>query len=185
MGDSRKDQQAAAAPPAGLRPGETTGEPFVIARVFDAPRERVWKAWTERDRLVQWFGPRGFTMNFASLDLRPGGMFHYCLRSQGGGEMWGRFVYREIVPPERIVWVNSFSDAAGGLTRPPFDDDWPLEMLSTATFTESGSRTTVTLRWSALSATEGQRKTFDASHESMNGGWTGTFDQLAEHLAVE
>jgi uncharacterized protein YndB with AHSA1/START domain len=162
---------------------EVTGTPFVITRTFDAPRERVWKAWTERDRLMQWFGPRGFTMAVATLDLRPGGSFHYCLRSPDGGEMWGKFVYREIVPPERIVWVNSFSDAKGNVTRPPFDENWPVEMLSTATFAERDGRTTVTLRWAALNATEAERKTFDANHESMTGGWTGTFDQLAEHLA--
>jgi len=167
----------------GLRPGETVGPPFVISRVFDAPRELVWKAWTERDRLMQWFGPKGFTMDVATLDLRPGGKFHYHLVSPDGGEMWGRFVYREIVRPERIVWVNSFSDPAGGLSRPPFDENWPPEMLSIATFAEREGRTTVTLRWSALNAAEAQRATFDANHESMKGGWTGTFDQLAEYLA--
>jgi uncharacterized protein YndB with AHSA1/START domain len=56
-------------------------------------------------------------------------------------------------------------------------------MLSTATFAERDGRTTVTLRWSALNATQAERRTFDANHESMTGGWTGTFDQLAEHLA--
>jgi uncharacterized protein YndB with AHSA1/START domain len=96
--------------------------------------------------------------------------------------MWGKFVYREIVPPERIAWVNSFADAKGNVTRPPFDENWPVEMLSTATFTEHGGRTTVTLRWAALNATEAERRTFDANHESMKGGWTGTFDQLAEYL---
>src|SRR5258706_14903907 len=73
---------------------------FVITRVFAAPRELVWKAWTERDRLMQWFGPKGFTMPTAKMDFRPGGVFHYCMRSAEGHEMWGTFVYREIVAPE-------------------------------------------------------------------------------------
>src|SRR5690242_1162231 len=86
------------------------GRPFVITRVFDAPRPLVWQAWTERDRLMQWFGPKGFTMPVATLDFRPGGVFHFCLRSPDGHQMWGKFAYREIVIPERIVWVHSFSD---------------------------------------------------------------------------
>src|SRR5438552_577356 len=92
---------------------------FVITRTIDAPRNLVWEAWTERDRLMQWFGPKRFTMSAAMLDLRPAGVFHYCLRSPDGKEMWGKFVYREIVPQERIVLVNSFSDEKGGLTRHP------------------------------------------------------------------
>src|SRR2546423_1599106 len=118
---------------------------FVITRVFDAPRELVWKAWTERERLMQWFGPKGFAMSTAKLDFRPGGSLHYCLKSPDGKEMWGRFVYREIVAPERIVLVNSFSDEQGGLTRHPFSPTWPLEMLSTTTFTEQAGKTTMTL----------------------------------------
>ena len=94
-------------------------KPFVITRTFDAPRDKVWKAWAERDRLMQWFTPKGFKMTTAKLDLRPGGMFHYCMRSTDGKEMWGKFVYREIAAPNRIVVVNSFSDEKGGITRHP------------------------------------------------------------------
>ena len=156
---------------------------FVISRTFDAPRDLVWKAWTERERLMQWFGPKGFTMPIAKLDFRPGGSLHYCLRSPDGKEMWGKFVYREIVPPERIVLVNSFSDKDGNLTRHPLSASWPLEMLTTTTFAEEKGRTTVTIRLVPLNATEEERKTFDTSHDGMRQGWTGTFDQLTEYLA--
>lgn len=159
------------------------GAAFMISREFDAPRELVWKAWTERERLMQWFGPKGFAMPVAALDLRPGGAFHYCLRSAGGAEMWGKFVYREIVPPERIVLVSSFSDQHGGVVRAPFAATWPLEMLSTTTLTEAAGRTTVTQAALALNASPEERQTFDASHDSMRMGWTGTFDQLGEYLA--
>src|SRR5882762_3903510 len=162
---------------------ESSTREFVITRVFDAPRELVWKAWTERDRLMQWFGPKGFTMSTAKMDFRPGGIFHYCLQSPDGKEMWGKFVYREIVAPERIVLVNSFSDEAGGITRHPMSATWPLEMLSTTTFIEQGGKTTLNLEWAPLNATEAERKTFDDAHEGMKGGWTGTFDQLAAYLA--
>jgi uncharacterized protein YndB with AHSA1/START domain len=161
-------------------PAET---PFVFARTFNAPRERLWQAWTERDRLMQWFGPKGFTMAAARMDFRPGGTFHYCLRSSDGQEMWGKFVYREIVAPERIVLVNSFSDAAGGITRHPMSATWPLEMLSTFTLTEENGATTAAVRWIPINATEEEGRTFAGAHEGMKQGWTGTFDQLAQYLA--
>jgi len=155
---------------------------FVISRTFDAPRDLVWKAWTERERLMQWFGPKGFKMATAKLDFRPGGILHYCLRSADGTEMWEKFTYREIVAPERIVLVNSFSDEQGNLTRHPLSPTWPLEMLTTTTFAEEGGKTAVTVHWLPLNATEEERKTFDASHDGMRQGWTGAFDQLAEYL---
>jgi uncharacterized protein YndB with AHSA1/START domain len=160
-----------------------TAKPFVISGTFDAARDLVWKAWTDRDQLLQWFGPNGFQMTAARLDLRPGGTFHYCLRSPDGKEMWGKFVYREIAAPERIVLVNSFSDEKGGLTRHPFAPTWPLEMLSTTTLADEGGKTNITIECTPLNPTPEERKTFDSSHEGMKQGWTGTFDQLARYLA--
>lgn len=157
--------------------------PFIISRTFDAPRELMWKAWAERARLMEWFGPKGFTMPAAKMEFCPGGSFHYCLESADGQEMWGKFVYREIVAPEKIVLVNSFSNEAGDITRHPMSATWPLEMLSTFTLTEQSGRTTVTVNWLPLNATEEERKTFDAAHEGMKQGWTGTFEQLAAYLA--
>jgi uncharacterized protein YndB with AHSA1/START domain len=81
------------------------------------------------------------------------------------------------------VFVSSFSDAEGNVTRAPFASDWPLEMLTTVTFDEHEGRTTVTLETLALTATEAQRKTFVEGHASMNGGWSGTFEQLESYLA--
>jgi uncharacterized protein YndB with AHSA1/START domain len=157
--------------------------PFVISHIFAAPRDRVWKAWTEREQLMQWFGPKGVTISAAKLDFRPGGVFHYCMRMPDGKEMWGRFVYREIVAPEKIVLVNSFSDAHGGITRHPFSPTWPLEMLSTSRFNEDGGKTRLTIEWTPLNPTDEERKMFDSSHAGMTQGWTGTFEQLAAYLA--
>lgn len=159
------------------------GKPFTATRTFDAPRESVWKAWTERERLMEWFGPKGFKMTTAKLDFRPGGSFLYCLQSSNGHEMWGKFVYREITAPHRILLVNSFSDANGGITRHPMSPTWPAEMLSETTFTEEAGRTTVKIEWKPLNPTEEERKTFDSAHAGMQQGWSGTFDQLAEYLA--
>jgi uncharacterized protein YndB with AHSA1/START domain len=165
-------------------PAQTpTPRPFIISRTFDAPRELLWKAWSERARLMEWFGPKGFKMPAAKMDFRPGGSFHYCMESPDGNEMWGKFIYREISVPEKIVLVNSFSDESGGIIRHPMSATWPLEMLSTFTLAEENGRTTATVHWVPLNPTEEERKTFDAAHDGMKQGWTGTFDQLAAYLA--
>jgi len=163
--------------------GLGTSRAFVISRVFDAPRDLVWKAHSELEGLKHWWGPKGFTWVTGTLDFRPGGMFHYGMRSPNGQEMWGRFVYREIVKPERIVSVSSFSDEKGGLTRHFLSPEWPLEMLNTATFTEAEGKTTLTINSVAINATAHERKIFEDGFASMQGGFTGTFDQLAAYLA--
>jgi uncharacterized protein YndB with AHSA1/START domain/uncharacterized glyoxalase superfamily protein PhnB len=158
---------------------------FVISQVFDAPRERVWRAWTERDQLMKWFGPQGYTMPHVTLDLRPSGICHYALRSADGHEMWGKWIYREIEAPERLVQVSSFSDAEGRITRHPLSTSWPLETLSTTTFEEKNGKTKVTIHWTPLYATNLELKTFDEAHDSMRQGWSGTFEQLAAYLKGE
>jgi uncharacterized protein YndB with AHSA1/START domain len=159
---------------------------LVISRTFEAPRDLVWKAWTEPERLAQWWGPKGCTIRVAKLDVRPGGTFHYAMQFKPGQDIWGRFVYREIESPERLVFVVSFSDASGGITRAPFPqlgDSWPLEILNTLTLTEKGGKTTLTLRGGPINATEEERKAFAGMLGSMQQGWAGTLDKLAEHLA--
>ena len=162
---------------------ESSTEAFVITRTFDAPRELVFRAWTEAGHLRHWFGPKGSEVVHCTCDLRPGGAMHYALRVAGGGVMWARWIFREIVPPERLVFVSSFSDEEGGVTRAPFfDGGWPLETLSTLTFAERDGRTTVTLVAVPIHATDAERATFRGAHASLQGGWGGTFDQLAAHL---
>jgi uncharacterized protein YndB with AHSA1/START domain len=155
---------------------------FIFTRVFDAPRELVFKAWTERERLREWWGPKGFAIEPGKLELRPGGAFHYRMRAPDGREIWGRFVYREIGPPERIVFVNSFSDADGGLTRNPWMPTWPLEVLNVLTLTERDGTTTLTLNGHPINATDEERTTFEAGLAAMQNGFAGTFDQLAAYL---
>ena len=158
------------------------GDEFVITRAFDAPRERVWNAWTEAERLKQWWGPKGFTVRHCTVDLRPGGVMQYCLRSPDGADMWGKFVYREIVKPEKLVFVVSFSDEKGGITRHPMSPDWPREMLSTVTFAEQRGGTLITVRWIPINATDLERRTFEDGRDGMKQGWGGTFEQFASYL---
>jgi uncharacterized protein YndB with AHSA1/START domain len=163
---------------------EGKSEDFVITRVFDVPRERVWEVLTQAEHLKEWWSPTGFTMIAANLDLRPEGVFHCGLRAVDGYKMWGKFVYREIVPPERLVFVNSFSNAAGGVTRHPIVPTWPMETLITVTLEEeTGGKSKLNVRWAAHNATEVEQKTFNGSHVGMKATWTGTLDRLAAYVA--
>lgn len=158
--------------------------PFVISRVLDAPRDRVWKAWTEAEHLKHWWGPKGFTVTYLKIDLRPGGTMLYCLRMPDGKEMWGKFAYREIVKPERLVWINSFSDKDGGTTVHPMNPDWPREMHTQVSFEDQAGKTKVTVQWTPVDgSTETERNTFENGRSSMNQGWSGTFEQFAAYLA--
>lgn len=157
-------------------------KPFVISREFDAPRERVWQAWTEPARLQQWFSPKGFSVIKADLDLRAGGTYHYGMRMADGREVWGKWLIREVKRPERLVFINTFSDPQGGLTRHPFSPDWPQKMLSTITFAEKGRGTLLTIEWAPVDATAAETKTFDSGRPGMTQGWSGTFENLTNYL---
>jgi uncharacterized protein YndB with AHSA1/START domain len=160
------------------------GQEFTITRIFDAPRELIWKAFTEPERMKEWWGPKGSIIVASKMDLRVNGTYLGAMRDPAGRVMWAKFVYREIVEPERLVWIHSFSDEAGGLTRHPLVPTWPLELLTTVTFEEAPqAKTKLTLRWLPINATAEERATFEAGREGMYGGWNGTFDQLAAYLA--
>ncbi len=160
-------------------------EPFVISRTFDAPRELVFKAFTEPERMKEWWGPKGCKVIAAEMDLRPGGKYHYGMQTPDGSTMWGLFVYREISAPERIVLVNSFSDEKGGLTRHPMNPKWPLEMLSIFTFEEvDGDRTKLTVSWTPIDEGDEEREVFEQARSGMTQGWSGTFGQLEDYLAA-
>lgn len=160
------------------------GGEFVISRVLDAPRERVWHTLTDVEAMKHWWGPAGFTMIAGKLDLRPGGVFHGGIRSAEGYKIWGKFVYQEIKAPERLVFINTFSNEAGEVTKHPIMPTWPRETLTTLILEEeSPGRTKLTVRWSPHNASDLERKTFDAAHIGMKATWNGTFDRLAAYLA--
>lgn len=158
---------------------------FVISRTFNAPREVVFDCFAKPGEMKKWWGPKGFTVIASKMDLRVGGTYHYGMRGMDGSTMWGKFIYREIVRPERIVFVNTFSDENGGVTRHPMAPDWPLRMLTTFAFEDIGrGKTRLTTTSMSLEATEAECAVFDANHDSMTQGWTGTLDQLEAHLAT-
>ena len=155
----------------------TEGE-LEITRVFDAPRSRVWRCWTEAELLKQWFGPKGFTIPHCTIDLRVGGKFLLCMRSPEGQDMWLTGTYREIGPVERLVKTESMADAEGNVldpsTIPGMPPGWPTEMLIELTFEDLGGKTRMTLRHIGMPAGEGRE------HASV--GYNEAFDKLAQSL---
>lgn len=163
---------------------EQASKDFFISRVLNAPRDLVWQCFTDPERMKRWWGPKGVKVRTSNMDLRVGGSYHYGMETPDGKVIWGKFVYREITPPERLVFIDTFSDEAGGVTRHPMAPTWPLEMLTTFNFEEVGDgQTRFTVRWSPHNATDEERAIFDASHASMTGGWSGTLEQLEAYLA--
>jgi uncharacterized protein YndB with AHSA1/START domain len=141
---------------------------LVIERIFDAPRELIFKCWTEPEHLAQWIGPKGFGSTILAWDLRQGGKYRIHKRGPDGREHWQQGVFREIVPPERIVRTYCWSDADGRPTRP--------ETLLTLTFADLGGRTRLTLHQAVFESV--------IARDDHQHGWSSSLDQLAEYIAT-
>ena len=150
---------------------------LVIERVFDAPVELVWRAWTHPEHVMRWWGPKGNTSPACEIDLRVGGKYLWAMRSAEGQDLWSTGVYREIVPFERIVCTNSFADENGNLVPAShygMTADLPLEMVATVTFENLGGKTRLTLRHEGLPLGE--------MRDGATAGWNESFDKLAASL---
>jgi uncharacterized protein YndB with AHSA1/START domain len=150
---------------------------LVITRVFDAPRELVFKAWSEPERAMRWWGPKGFTTPVCKIDFRVGGTFLNCMRAPDGKDYWSTGVYQKIVEPERIVCTDSFADAEGNVVPAShygMVGEFPIEMLVTVTFEDQDGKTKMTLRHAGMPAGD--------NRDGANQGWNESFDKLAEYL---
>ena len=159
-------------------------EVFSIDRVFDASPELLWAVMTQADHLAQWFGPVGMKLVVKSLDLKPGGNFHYGMQGPMG-VMWGKWVFREIDAPKTISYVVSFCNEAGVPVRHPMAPLWPLEVLAVQTLTAQGNKTLMESRSWPINATPEERAVFKAGHASMQMGFSGTWAQLDAYLAKQ
>ncbi len=139
---------------------------LVFTRVFAAPRQLVYDAWTKKEHLEKWQGaPQGFTVTHSNSDVRPGGAFKICMRSPEGMDHWLQGVYREVVPPERLVFTHTWLNAEGKPGK---------ETLVTITFAEVTGGTELTLKQTGFPSVQ--------SRDGHNAGWTSTFERLAEYL---
>ena len=160
--------------------GEWRKQEVIITRIFNAPGELVWKAWTDPEHFKHWWGPKDFTSPFCKIDLRVGGKYLNCMRSPKGQDFWTTGVYREIVPLERIVYTDSFADTEGNVVPATYygmSADFPLETLVTVTFEDYEGKTIMTLKHVDLPIGE--------MSEQTGAGWNESFDKLAKSLGRE
>ncbi len=130
---------------------------LTITRVFDAPRELVYAAWTEPDHVASWFGPQGFTCSAVTADPRPGGRWRACIRSPEGEDLWMHGVYREVDVPERLVFTFAW-------------DARELETLVTIGFADLGGKTEMTFTQTGFPTA--------AERDDHDEGWTSSFEDL-------
>lgn len=154
---------------------------FTLSRVLDAPLSLVWQVHTDPQHLAHWWGPAGSKMNITQLDLRPGGICHFHLQMPDG-EMWAKFVYREVVPEQKLVFVLSFANAGGDIVPAPMTDVWPREILYTFTFEEQDGKTLVSISGHPIHASESEEKAFYEELAGMSEGFGGSYAQLATYL---
>ena len=156
---------------------------FVFNRTFDASREDVWNAFTRPEHLKHWWGTPGSSVEIVHHELKPGGLFHYRMKFPDGRAMWARFIFREIVAPERLVWLNGFSDEHGGLTRNPWVPSFPLETLNTVTLAEQDGKTLLTITAVPFNASDEEAGVFAGGINGMKMGFGASFKVLADYLA--
>lgn len=150
---------------------------FVVSRTFNAPRTLVWQAWTNCEHLQHWWAPAGWSVPVCKMDFRVGGTWHYCMKGPmpDGSEMesWGLTRYREIVEPERIVSIDTFSDAEGNVA-----EDLP-EMANTIIFEDINGQTKVISHTGFATAADLET----VIKMGMEEGVTQSWDQLEAVLA--
>jgi uncharacterized protein YndB with AHSA1/START domain len=154
---------------------------YVLERVFDAPRELVWKAWTDPALLPRWYGPKVETI-VHRLELKPGGLWLVEMR-MGARSMYQRVEYTEVSPPRRLVWLHSSSDADWNVIASPMMADWPRVLLTTVTFEEDGSQTRLRLTWVPHEPSAAEIACFAAAIGGAERGWAAGMELLAKLLA--
>ncbi len=163
----------------------TNNKQLVIERVFDAPRELVWKAWTDPEMMMKWWGPKNFSAPEIKIDLRVGGKYLLCMRGAPGSGMpeqdfWSTGTYREIVPMEKIVVLDSFADEQGNVVPAShygMPGSFPMQATITITFEDAGEgKTKMTLNYPSTEGIEG------VMLDNMTQGWNQSLDKLGEAL---
>lgn len=138
---------------------------LTITRVFDAPRALVWRAWTDPEQLMKWWGPEHHPAVHVTMDVRPGGVWRNCLRSvETGNDLWHHGTFREVVPMERLVFTFVWEE----------DGERGMENIVTITFADEGKKTRMTLRQTPFQSV--------AERDGHGEGWTSSFGRLGQYL---
>jgi uncharacterized protein YndB with AHSA1/START domain len=146
---------------------------IIISRVFDAPRELVFAAWTDPGHVERWWGPRGYTSSACEIDLRPGGIFGLEMRGPDGAIYPCKGVFREIVRPERIVYIAQTGHEH------PCGAGLPPRSIVTITFAEQDGKTTLTIQTRLQSSADRDA----AQNAGYVPGWESSLERLAQFLA--
>ena len=142
---------------------------YQIDRVFDAPRDLVWKAWTDPELLHQWYGPNVET-TIHKFDLQPGGSWLNEMK-WGDTQDFSIMVFQEVIEPEKLVWHHSSADGDWNIISSPMMPNWPRVLLTTVLFEDLGATTNVRLTQVPIDATEEEIACFTDMMSNMDGGW--------------
>jgi uncharacterized protein YndB with AHSA1/START domain len=147
----------------------------VIERIFDSPVEVIWQMWTQPEHFKHWYGPRGFTVPVAEMDVRIGGKHLFCMESPDGSmKMWSTGEYLEIVPNKRLVYTDSMADEHGNVVTPPangMNDDYPETTKVTVLLEDLNGRTKMVVTHAGISAEQGATE-----------AWGQAFDKMVEYV---
>lgn len=153
---------------------------FVLDREFNAPREIVWRAWTDPEFLAQWYGPNIETI-IHKFDLKPDGVWLNEMK-MGGGSNFQKVIFQEVIEPEKLVWHHCSADAEWNIAANPMTPDWPRMLLTTVTLEDMGDKTNVRLSQIPLDATDAEVACFAKMKDGMSGGWGGGYAIIDEIL---
>ncbi|MBO9636001.1 MAG: SRPBCC domain-containing protein [Chitinophagaceae bacterium] len=148
-----------------------------IDRILDAPRELVYRIWTDVEHLKKWNAPKGCSIHYSRIDVRPGGEFLSVVKNPDYPDCWVKGVYLELVAPERIVFSMEMSDEQGNINLPQYQNqDWPASTIVSITLeTLPDNKTKFTLNQSV--------STEAAMRKGAYQGWLSSFGILEEYLA--
>ena len=157
-----------------------SGKELFIHRIFNAPREIVWKALTDPEVTKLWFGPRTFTTPYSSIDLRVGGKYVNCMRSPEGADFWSSGEYKEIIPLKKIVMTDSFADEHGNVVNASYygmNPEFPMVSVVTFTFEDLDNKTDFKMRYDDVMSIP------ETDLNDMTAGWNESLDKLEEYFA--
>lgn len=154
---------------------------YVLTRTFDAPRDTVWRTWTDADLLSRWYGP-GVETIIHELDVRPGGLWLNEMR-MGGNGMFQRMEYVEVERPAKLVMKMSSADADWNVIANPMMEHWPRTLLTTVTFDEADGKTGMRLEWVPFEASPAECHAFAGAIAGLDSGWGKGMEELERVLA--
>lgn len=161
----------------------TEVEPTILTREFDAPIDLVFEVWTRPEHLQRWQVPfKGFSFEFAQVDIRPGGTSLHKMTAPNGMEMWLRTEYLSMTPPDELSFIQYTSNAQGDFVPNPQMPDWPKDLRTTIKLEAVGNRTRLQLIWQPINPGPAEQAAFESTRADHDKGWGAGLTSLADYL---